>query len=181
MAGRLHGSARTTPRVRAELQASQETSILAQRFGLGRTTVHTWRSRTTTADAPMGPTAPCSTVLTPAEADRAAKPIDAPQGGRRVQAPHPPAARRRPGMPARQHPEPDPVQPASVPDTTRCPPLARSPDQASRRGEFAHAAIGFVHIDLSELRLAQGKLDMLLAIDRVSTFTCVAFRDDAGR
>ena len=35
MAGSLHGSARTTPRVRAELQTSQEkTSILAQRFGL---------------------------------------------------------------------------------------------------------------------------------------------------
>ena len=68
MAGSLHGSARTTPRVRAELQASEETtSILAQRFGLSRTTVNKWRSRTTTADAPMGPTAPRSTVLTPAE------------------------------------------------------------------------------------------------------------------
>ena len=67
MAGGLHGSARTMPRVRAEVQASQErTSILAQRFGLSRTTVNKWRSRTTTADAPMGPTAPCSTVLTPA-------------------------------------------------------------------------------------------------------------------
>ena len=48
MAGSLHGSARTTPRVRAELQASQEaTSILAQRYGLSRTTVAKWRTRTT--------------------------------------------------------------------------------------------------------------------------------------
>ena len=68
MAGSLHGSARTTPRVRAELQASQEaTGTLAQRYGLSRTTVNKWRGRTTTADAPMGPTAPHSTVLTPAE------------------------------------------------------------------------------------------------------------------
>ncbi len=38
MAGSLHGSARTTPRVRAEIQASQEaTSILASRYGLSRT------------------------------------------------------------------------------------------------------------------------------------------------
>lgn len=68
MAGSLHGSARTTPRVRAELQASKETtSTLVQRYGLSRTTVTKWRSRTTTADAPMGPTAPHSTVLSPEE------------------------------------------------------------------------------------------------------------------
>ncbi len=65
MAGSLYGSARTTPRVRAELQASKETSsALAQRYGLSRTTVVKWRARTTTADAPMGPRAPHSTVLT---------------------------------------------------------------------------------------------------------------------
>ena len=68
MAGSLHGSARTTPRVRVELQASRETtSILALRCGLSRTTMARWRSRTTTADAPMGPSAPHGTVLTPQE------------------------------------------------------------------------------------------------------------------
>ena len=56
MAGSLHGSARTTPRVRAELQASQEaTPTLAQRYGLSRTTVNKWRGRTTTTDAIPGP------------------------------------------------------------------------------------------------------------------------------
>ena len=65
MAGSLHGSARTTPRIRAELQAAKEkTSILAARYGLSRTTVSKWRARTTTHDAPMGPSAPHSTVLT---------------------------------------------------------------------------------------------------------------------
>jgi hypothetical protein len=68
MASILHGSVRTTPRVRAELQASKEkTSILARRYGLSRTTVTKWRSRSGTADAPMGPRDPCSTVLTPVE------------------------------------------------------------------------------------------------------------------
>jgi hypothetical protein len=38
-----------------------------------------------------------------------------------------------------------------------------------------------VHIDIAELRLAQGKLNMFLAIDRVSKFTYVEFRDDAGK
>ena len=64
----LHGSARTTPRVRAELQASQEkTSVLAKRYGLSRTTVAKWRARTSTSDAPMGHRDPRSTVLTLAE------------------------------------------------------------------------------------------------------------------
>ena len=68
MAAGLHGSARTTPRVRAELQASQEaTRALARRYGLNPKTVAKWRRRSTTADAPMGPRARRSTVLTAAE------------------------------------------------------------------------------------------------------------------
>ena len=54
MATMLHGSARTTPRIRAELQRSKEkTSLLAQRYGLSCTTITKWRSRTATADAPV--------------------------------------------------------------------------------------------------------------------------------
>ena len=57
----LHGSARTTPRVRAELQASKEkTSALAERYGLSRTTVTKWHARTFTADAPMAPARPAA-------------------------------------------------------------------------------------------------------------------------
>ena len=68
MANMLHGSARTTPRIRAELQRSKEkTSTLAQRYGLSRTTVTKWRTGTTTSEAPMGPAKPSSTVLSPAE------------------------------------------------------------------------------------------------------------------
>src|SRR5918998_1951212 len=68
MAPGLHGSARTTPRVRAELQASQEaTRTLAVRYGLNEKTVAKWRKRTTTADQPMGPTRPRSTVLSEVE------------------------------------------------------------------------------------------------------------------
>ena len=68
MAPGLHGSARTTPRVRAELQAAQEaTRALAARCGLNPRTVAKWRGRTTVTDAPMGPSRPRSTVLTEAE------------------------------------------------------------------------------------------------------------------
>jgi hypothetical protein len=53
------------------------------------------------------------------------------------------------------------------------------PDQASKRGKFTATPIGYVHI--SELRQAEGKLKMFLAIDRVSKFTYVEFRDDVGK
>ena len=172
MAGSLHGSARTTPRVRAELQASQDTtSCLAQRYGLSRTTVAKWRARTTTVDAPMGPSSPHSTVLTTAEEAMVVE------------------FRRRTLLPL------DDVLGClrdSIPKLTRSSlhrclerhgisRLPENPDKASKRGKFADTAIGYVHIDISELRLAQGKLNMFLAIDRVSKFTCVEFRDDAGK
>ncbi len=69
MASVLHGSARTTPRIRAELQASKESSrALAAAYGLnaedGREMA---QEGATTADAPMGPKAARSSVLTPAE------------------------------------------------------------------------------------------------------------------
>src|SRR5687767_16008494 len=40
---------------------------LAARYSLNPKTVAKWRGRTTTADAPMGPSDPRSTVLTPVE------------------------------------------------------------------------------------------------------------------
>ena len=52
----LDGCARTPPRRRAELRASQaSTRALARRYGLNPKSVAKWRTRTTTADAPMGP------------------------------------------------------------------------------------------------------------------------------
>ncbi len=37
-----------------------------------------------------------------------------------------------------------------------------------------------MHIDIAELRLSEGKLNMFVAIDRVSKLTYVEFRDDLG-
>src|SRR3954468_25082842 len=95
MAAGLHGSARTTPRARAELQAAQgATSALAARYGLNPRTVARWRRRTTTADRPMGPSRPRSSALTEAEA----------AGVPELPPPHLAAARRCPGLPARDDP-----------------------------------------------------------------------------
>ena len=92
MAGSLHGSARTTPRIRAELQTSQETTgALARRYGLSRPPVANWRGRPPTNHAPMAPPDPRSTRRTPGEASPAparrprplAPPRHLPRGPRR--------------------------------------------------------------------------------------------------
>lgn len=62
----LHGSATTTEAVRRAIQRSQESvRALARRHGISSTTVQKWKKRETTADTPMGPKEPRSTVLTP--------------------------------------------------------------------------------------------------------------------
>ena len=55
--------------------------------------------------------------------------------------------------------------------------LPRGEENASRRKRFAGTRPGYVHIDVCELRLTQGKLFLFLAIDRVPKFTHVAFLD----
>src|SRR5712692_3582017 len=158
MASVLHGSARTTPRLRAELQASQEsTRTLAKRHCLNPKTVAKWRKRTSTVDAPMGPRIPHSTVLTEVEEAmvvefrrRTLLPLDDVLGGLRE----------------------------AIPKLTRSAlhrclqryGISRLPEseRAVKRGRFTETKIGYVHIDSCELRLTDGKLHMFLAIDRVS-------------
>jgi transposase InsO family protein len=166
MAPGLHGSARTTPRVRAELQRAQApTRALAARHGLNPKTVAKWRRRTTTADQPMGPSRPRSTVLTEAEEAivvefrrRTLLPLDDVLGCLRETIPK-----------------------LSRSALHRClvrhgiSRLPRDEATASKRKRFAETKIGYVHIDVCELRLAQGKLFMFVAIDRVSKFAHVAF------
>jgi hypothetical protein len=171
MATVLHGSARTTPCLRAELQASKEsTRSLARRYGLNPKTVKKWRERSTTADEPMGPKAPKSTVLTPAEEaivvafrQKTLLPLDDVLGCLK-----------------------DTIPNLSRSALHRClqrHAISRLPveETAETRKRFKTYAIGYVHIDSCELRHADGKLIMFLAIDRVSKFTYVAFHDKAGK
>ncbi len=138
MAGSFHGSVRTTPRIRAELQVSKETSgVMAKRYGLSRNTVAKWRTRVTTDDAPMGPRAPQSTVLTAIEEAmivefrrRTLLPLDDVLGCLRDSIPK--LTRSSLHLCLERH------------GISRLP---ESPDQAFKRGKFAEAAIGYVHID----------------------------------
>ena len=168
MAAGVHGSARTTPRVRAELQTAQATTRgLAARYGLNPKTVAKWRSRSFTADARMGPARPKSTVLTEAEEAivvefrrRTLLPLDDVLGCLRETIPK--LSRSALHRCLQRH------------GISRLP---QGEEKASKRKRFAEAKIGYVHIDVCELRLAQGKLFMFLAIDRVSKFAHVAFLD----
>ena len=61
--------------------------------------------------------------------------------------------------------------------------ISRLPKEEAgdKRNRFKSYQIGYVHIDSCELRHADGKLVMFLAIDRVSKFTYVEFHDSAGK
>src|SRR3546814_14958185 len=66
----LHGSAKTTHAVRAELQRSQASAAqLARRFGINEKTVRKWRCRATVEDEPMGPKERRSSVLSAIDED----------------------------------------------------------------------------------------------------------------
>ena len=164
MAGLLHGCARTTPCVRAELQASQaSTRALAARYGLNPKTVAKWRERSDTADAPMGPRRPRSTVLTEAEEAavvefrrRTLLPLDDVLGCLRESIPR--LTRSALHRCLERH------------GISRLP---RDETASSKRKRFAETRIGYVHVDSCELRSAEGKVHMFLAIDRVSKFAYV--------
>jgi hypothetical protein len=110
------------------------------RYGLNAKTAAKWCQRCSTADRPMGPSKPKSTVLTEIEEAIVVE------------------FRRRTLLP--------------LDDVLGClrqtiPTLSRS---ALHRCLQRH---GYVHIDSCELRCAEGKVHMFLAIDRVSKFTYV--------
>ena len=63
-----HANAKTTPRIRKEIQESEETiSELAVRLSLNPKTVTKWKNVGRTTDKKSGPTHPKSTVLTEQE------------------------------------------------------------------------------------------------------------------
>ncbi len=126
-----------------------------------------WRERPTTADQPMGPSRPRSTVLSEIEEAivvefrrRTLLPLDDVLGCLREAIPK--LTRSALHRCLQRH------------GISRLP---RDEEKASTRKRFAETRIGYVHLDACELRLAEGKLFLFLAIDRVSKFVHVAFLD----
>jgi transposase InsO family protein len=168
----LHGSARTTAAVRRAIQHSQESlRALAKRHGINQKTVAKWKKRTSAADQRTGPKAPHSTVLSTEEEAIVV------------------AFRRHTLLPlddclyALQ---------ATIPHLTRSSlhrclqrhGISRLPDtdgDKPGRSKFKRYPIGYFHIDIAEVRSEQGRLYLLVAIDRTSKFAFVELHEKATR
>ena len=166
----LHGSATTTHAIRAAIQRSKAPlKELAAKYGLNRKTVAKWRKRSFLHDAPMGPKAPCSTVLT-AEQEAVAV-----------------AFRKHTLLPlddclyALQ---------ATIPHLTRSAlhrlfqrhGISRLPEvegDKTARKAFKRYPIGFFHIDIAEVRTEEGKIHLFVAVDRTSKYVFARLKPKA--
>src|SRR5215210_7732530 len=168
----LHGSARTTEAVRRAIQHSEESlRVLVRRDGVKPKTVAKWKKRSSVADRPTGPKAPKSTVLSVEEEAIIV------------------AFRRHTLLPlddclyALQ---------ATIPRLTRsslhrclqrhgisC--LPETEGEKPNKRKFKAYPIGYFHIDIAEVRTEQGKLCLLVAIDRTSKFAFVALHEKVTR
>tara|TARA_R110000751_G_scaffold24658_2_gene67781 strand:+ start:556 stop:1506 length:951 start_codon:yes stop_codon:yes gene_type:complete len=168
----LHGSATTTAAVRRAIQASSESlRALSKRYGVNPKTVAKWRKRTSVADLPTGPRSPSSTVLSP---DDEAMIV---------------AFRRHTLLPLDDCLYA--LQP-TIPHLTRSSlhrclqrhGISRLPDVSGdkpAKKRFKRYPIGYFHIDLAEVRTAEGKLNLFVAIDRTSKFAFVRLEQRAGK
>ena len=167
----LHACARTTPAIRRALQTSTESqAVLAVRYGISTKTVAKWRGRTSTADAPMGPKEPRSTSLSGAEEAAAVTfrrhtllPLDDCLYALQETIPH--LSRSALHRLFQRHGISQlPVEP--VP-----PGAAKKP--------FKAYAIGYFHLDFTEVRTAEGKQYLYVAIDRTSKLAFAELVDQA--
>ena len=168
----LHGCASTTEAVRRAIQHSQESlRTLAGRHGVNPKTVAKWKNRTSVADQRTGPKDPRSTVLSTEEEAIIV------------------AFRRHTLLPLDDCLYA--LQP-TIPHLTRSSlhrclqrhGISRLPDtdgDKPQRSRFKAYPIGFFHLDIAELRTEQGKLYLLVAIDRTSKFAFVELHEKATR
>jgi len=153
----LHGSAKTTHAIRAELQRSKASAAqLAARFGINEKTVLKWRKRRSVEDMPMGPKERRSTVLTPVEEAaivalrvQARLPLDDVYIALKDVIPH--------------------LTRSSLHRCLQRHGISRLPkgDREKPR-KFKDYEIGYFHIDIAELRYEGGKGFLFVAVDRTS-------------
>ena len=154
------------------IQLSQESlRALATRHGINPKTVAKWKKRTSLADVLTGPKEPRSTVLT---VDEEAVVV---------------AFRRHTLLPlddclySLQ---------ATIPQLTRSSlhrclqrhgisQLPKVDGEVSAKRKFKAYPIGYFHVDIAEVRTAQGRLYLLVAIDRTSKFAFVELHEKVAR
>ncbi len=160
----LHANAKTTPRIRKEIQDSNETlKALAKRFSLNVKTVAKWKKLTRTTDLKSGPTLPKSTVLTQAEESIICE-------FRRV---------TKFALDDVYIALIDKIPKLTRSNLHRClvrHNLNRLPkDDAITRPKkpFKTYDIGYVHVDISEVHTAKGKAYMFVGIERATKYIFV--------
>ena len=154
----LHKRATTTQRIRAEIQQSKESiAVLAKRFGINPKTVMKWRHRKTVEDSAMGSKS-LRTVLTAMDEEiicafrsKTLLPLDDCYVALKEQIPlltrsnlH--RCLRRHGL--------------SV--------LPKEEKEAKKK--FKSYEIGYFHIDICEVRTAEAKVYLYVAVDRVCKY-----------
>lgn len=167
----LHGGATTTTAVRRAIQNSQESlRTLSQRYGINPKTVSKWRNRASVSDLPTGPKEPHSSVLSIEEEAIIV------------------AFRRHTLLPLDDCLYA--LQP-TIPRLTRSTlhrclkrhGISKLPEvegDKPKRKKFKTYPIGFFHIDITEVRTAEGKLYLYVAIDRTSKFVVARLVDRAN-
>lgn len=167
----LHGSARTTAAVRRAIQHSQESlRVLAKRYGINQKTVAKWKKRTAVKDLPTGPKDVHSTTLSIEEEAiivafrrHTLLPLDDCLYALQATIPH--LTRSSLHRCLQRH------------GISRLPEVAG--DKEPKR-KFKTYPIGYFHIDIAEVRTAEGKLYLYVAIDRTSKFAFVRLADKAS-
>ena len=167
-----HGSATTTAAVRRAIQHSQESlRQLAKRYGINPKTVAKWKKRPSTADRRTGPSKPKSTVLSIEDEAVVV------------------AFRRHTLLPLDDCLYA--LQP-TIPHLTRSSlhrclqrhgisRLPETDDDKPLRSKFKRYPLGYFHIDIAEVRTEEGRLYLLVAIDRTSKFAFAELHEKATR
>lgn len=168
----LHGSATTTEAIRRAIQNSQESlRALSRRYGVNQKTVAKWKKRTSVADLPTGPKDPRSTVLSIEEEavivafrKYTLLPLDDCLYALQPTIPH--------------------LTRSSLHRCLQRHGISRLPEiegDKPAKKKFKRYPIGFFHIDIAEVRTAEGKLYLFVAIDRTSKFAFARLVEKANR
>src|SRR5580765_7456075 len=168
----LHSCATTTETVRRAIQNSQESlRALAKRYGINQKTVAKWKERETVADLPTGPREAKSTVLSIEEEAiivafrrHTLLPLDNCLYALQPTIPH--LTRSSLHRCLQRHGS------SRLPDVDG--------DKPDKR-KFKAYPLGYFHIDIAEVHTAQGKLYLLVAVDRTSKFAFVELHEKATR
>lgn len=152
---------------RATQNSQESIAALARRYDVTPATVAKWKKRKYVHDTKMGPKAPRSTVLTPEEEaiivafrKHTLLPLDDCLYALQETLPH--------------------LTRSSLHRCLQRHDISRLPDvegDKPKKKKFKTCPMGYVHIDISEVRTEEGKLQLFVAIDRTCKFAYAEFHE----